>query len=208
MRVIDARHLAADDVAREVASVTRAGGVVIFPTDTVYGIGCDPGDRDAVARIFALKGRSRTKPLALHLSSVEEFLAVAGTNGAARALCEAFLPGPLTVIVSRPVDVDPAVTGGLSTLGLRVPGHALARAILAATGPLAATSANLSGAPAFTGVGASEVLPQADLRVEDGATTMETESTVIDVSQAQARIVRGGATPTDMLERVLGTKLS
>jgi len=190
-------------VADAVAAVIRRGGTVIFPTDTVYGIGCDPTSPSAVARVFALKGRPAHKPLSLHLATVEEMLAYAGHNEAARRIARVFLPGPLTVIVPRPASVGRYVTAELDTIGLRVPKHALCAAILQRCGPLAATSANFSGRPAFAGT-VKEPLPEADLAVDDGPTPVGVESTVVDVSMEDVRLVREGAISRAMLERELG----
>jgi L-threonylcarbamoyladenylate synthase len=204
MRTIDARTMPEELVASEAARVVRAGGTVIFPTDTVYGIGCDPKRLDAVARIFRLKRRPLTKPLALHFGTVAELLEYADGNALAVTAARCFLPGPLTLIVERPPSVHESVTAGLAAVGLRVPGHALCRTILASCGPLAATSANRSGAPAFSGGAGHDALPAADLLIDDGPTAFETESTVVDVTRAVARVIRVGVITVEQLERRLG----
>ncbi len=177
---------------------------MIFPTDTVYGLGCDPVRTESIDRIFALKGRPRTKPLSLHVGSVTEFLEYAAGNRAAAELAANFLPGALTVIVRRPAFVNPRVSVGFETLGLRVPKHELCRVILERTGPLAATSANPSGAPAFAGLRFASELPSADVFVDDGPTPLGAESTIVDVSGERPRLVREGAISRTMLEEVLG----
>lgn len=191
-------------LADAVASVIGHGGTVIFPTDTVYGIGCDPYRKEAVERIFAAKRRPAHKPLSLHFSGVEELLEYAPGNGLAAAVARAFLPGPLTLIVRRLSFVGEWVAAGLSTVGLRVPNHPLCMTILERCGPLAATSANMSGAPAFTGTGAALDLPAADLRVDDGPTLVQVESTVVDVTERVPRLVREGAIGVASLEAALG----
>ena len=194
-------------LADAVAAVVQRGGTVIFPTDTVYGIGCDPYRRDSVTKIFALKKRPANKPLSLHFGSVEEMLEYAPGNGLAAALARTFLPGPLTIVVPRLSFVGEWVAGGLATVGLRGPEHALCATILERCGPLAATSANLSGAAAFTGAGSALDLPAADLRVDDGPTLLQTESTVVDVSENVLRLVREGAISRGMLENAIGPVL-
>ena len=191
-------------VAERVASVVMRGGTVVFPTDTVYGLGCDPANEDAVARVYALKGRSSEKPLSLHIGSVEEFLEYAYGDVAAERLARALLPGPLTIVVRRPSFVAQWVAPGRATIGLRVPEHALCLAILDRCGPLAATSANASGSPAYVGTGDVSALPAANLRVDDGATPLRVESTVIDISGDEPRLVREGAIGIAMLENALG----
>jgi L-threonylcarbamoyladenylate synthase len=204
VRTLDSKRVRPAAVADEVASVVQRGGTVIFPTDTVYGIGCDPVRSDAVEQIFALKGRPRHKPLALYFGSVAEMLEYAPENPVAAALAREFLPGPLTVIVRRPSYVHAFVTAGLPSVGLRVPDHELCRRILERCGPLAATSANLSGEPAFDGTSAAGALPAADLRVDDGPTPLGVESTVIDISGEVALVVREGAISVAMLQQVVG----
>jgi L-threonylcarbamoyladenylate synthase len=204
MRVVEAKGGTAGLVAEMAARVVVRGGTVIFPTDTVYGIGCDPVRASAVARIFALKNRPGHKPLSLHLASVEEMLEYAPGNVFARELADSFMPGPITTIVRRPRHVDRSVTAGADTLGLRVPKHALCRTILERCGPLAATSANLSGLPAYTGDSFATELPEADLFVDDGPTPLGAESTIVDVSGDVPRLVREGAISVVMLEHVLG----
>ncbi len=121
MRVVDAKGNSAHVVAERVARVVQRGGTVIFPTDTVYGIGCDPVSATAVARVFSVKNRPADRPLSLHLASVEEMLEYAPDNEFARALAAAFMPGPLTTIVRRPAYVDAAVTGGRGRSGSGCP---------------------------------------------------------------------------------------
>ncbi len=194
-------------LADAVAAVVQRGGTVIFPTDTVYGIGCDPYRREAVAKIFSLKNRPANKPLSLHFASVEELLEYAPGNALAAALATAFLPGPLTIVVRRTSFVGEWVAAGLPTVGLRVPAHELCATILERCGPLAATSANYSGAVAFNGTGPALELPAADLRVDDGPTLLQTESTVVDASDTVLRLVREGAIGLAVLENAIGPVL-
>jgi L-threonylcarbamoyladenylate synthase len=199
------RSMAPAEIARRTALAVRAGGIAIFPTDTVYGIGCDPSSQAAVERIFAAKRRPVTKPLSLHFATVAELLGYVAPNPLLERAARAFLPGPLTLIVAKPASLGAFVTRGLETVGLRVPKHALCSAILRASGPLAATSANLSGNPAYTGTGLVTELPDSDVVVEDGPTQLRAESTVIDVTGLRPRLVREGAIKLAMLEEILGT---
>jgi L-threonylcarbamoyladenylate synthase len=203
VRVIDASIESVERIAADVAAVVEAGGTVILPTDTVYGIGCDPTQPAAIARIFELKGRPGYKPLALHMGSVSEMLEYAGGSPLAALAARHFLPGPLTIVVRRPEFVDERVSAGMATVGLRVPAQRLCLALLERTGPLAATSANLSGSPAYLGGPGAANLPAADLFVFDGPTPLQTESTIIDVSHDELRLVREGAITQAMLELFL-----
>ncbi|MGP6158685.1 MAG: L-threonylcarbamoyladenylate synthase [Vulcanimicrobiaceae bacterium] len=203
MKRIDARAEALQQVLDAVAEVVQGGGTVIFPTDTVYGIGCDAAQPKAVERIFALKNRPPNKPLGLYFGSVAELLEYAPGNRLAAVAARRFLPGPLTIVVERLPFVDERISAGLPSVGLRVPDHALCRAILERCGPLAATSANVSGAPSFTGTNGTE-LPPADLLVDGGPTPLGAESTVIDLSHEEPRLVREGIISVAMLEKHLG----
>jgi L-threonylcarbamoyladenylate synthase len=198
---IDATRESVERIAEEVAAVVFGGGTVIFPTDTVYGIGCDPMRPGSVERIFALKERPREKPLSLHLASFAEFLEYVPNDMRAQTAARLFLPGPLTLIVKRPTWIDERVSAGLSSIGLRVPAHALCLALLERCGPLAATSANRSGADAFTGAGEAVGLPEADLFVDAGPTPLCAESTVIDLTGDNARLVREGVLRAAMIEQ-------
>lgn len=182
------------DVLADAAACIRAGGVIIFPTDTVYGIGCAAGDDRAVEKIFALKHRPADKPLAIHAATPAEATAYADAiTPAARALIDRFWPGPLTIIVQRSLEMSTAAARGGKTIALRCPDDDVCRALLAATGPLAATSANLSGAAAYDGGDDVGALPEADLAIISGPTKKRKESTIVDCSTDNVRILRQGA---------------
>lgn len=202
--VIDARKEPQARVVEEVASVVQHGGTVIFPTDTVYGIGCDPYDVVAIARVYGAKERPPNKPLTLHLASVAEFLEYARDHRDAAAAGRRLLPGPVTIIIPKPAFIDREVTAGLPTLGFRVPDDPLCSAILERCGPLAATSANLSGSQAYYGGGDWEALPPADLLVENGPTRYRHESTVIDMTGPQTIVLREGVVSLERLTELLG----
>jgi L-threonylcarbamoyladenylate synthase len=198
-----------DGLERACAIIAR-GGVIIFPTDTVYGIGCAPSSSAGIERIYAAKGRPRDKPLTLHFATVEQMLEYAPNDARALVIALAFLPGPLTLVVRRPPFIDAALVGGLATLGLRVPNHELCAALLARCGPLAATSANLSGAPAYSGRetsvsrgGARGELPEADFFIDAGPAPLGVASTVVDLSGADVRLIRAGSVPFEAVNRIL-----
>lgn len=189
------------------AAVIRTGGLVAFPTETVYGLGADGLNEEAVARIFAAKGRPEAKGLILHLSEPGEAREVAVVSPMAERLMTAFFPGPLTLILpARPI-VPAATRGGGPTVAVRMPDHAVARALVAAAGrPIAAPSANPSGAlPPRT---AAEVLAgldgRFDLLLDAGSTPLGTPSTLLDLTQTPPQILRHGAVPPEQIERVLG----
>ncbi|MEO6913626.1 MAG: L-threonylcarbamoyladenylate synthase [Candidatus Baltobacteraceae bacterium] len=202
--VIDARREDAALVADEVAKVIFNGGTVIFPTDTVYGIACDPQRSDAIDRIYGAKQRPDNKPLSLHLGSVREFLEYAGQNSLALLAAKRLLPGAVTLIIRRPAFISEDVSAGLATVGFRVPDDPLSLAILERCGPLAATSANTSGAKPYYGGGDWETLPKADLLIENGPTSRQAESSVIDLSGSLPRLLREGALTLEFLSSQLG----
>jgi L-threonylcarbamoyladenylate synthase len=171
----------------------------------VYGIGCSPSAPAAIERIYAAKGRPRDKPLALYFATVEQMLEYARNDPRALALARAFLPGPLTIVVRRPPFVNGRIVGGLPTLGLRVPNHELCAALLARCGPLAATSANLSGATPYSGRSGSarEDLPEADYFIDAGPAPLGVASTVVDLSGGDVRLLRSGSLPFDAIKRAL-----
>ncbi len=202
--VIDARKESHGRVVEEVAGVVLHGGTVIFPTDTVYGIGCDPYNAASIARIYGAKERPANKPLTLHLASAAEFLEYAHDYRDVGAASRRLLPGPVTIIIPKPAFIDQDVTAGLPTLGFRVPDDPLCSAILERCGPLAATSANLSGERAYFGDGDWNALPPADLLVENGPTRFRRESTIIDMTGPQPAMLREGVVSLERLTELLG----
>lgn len=195
----------------EAVRVLRAGGLVAFPTETVYGLGADARNVAAVARVFRAKGRPADHPLIVHV----EDAAAAGAwarelPDEARALMTRFWPGPLTLIVEKADDVPTEVTGGQSTVGLRVPDHPLALALLRAFGGgLAAPSANRFGAvsPTTAAHVAIELGERVDLILDGGPCRVGVESTIVDLSTGRARILRPGGVPVEDVEQTLGTSV-
>ena len=201
---IDARTEPVERVVDEVAQVIYGGGTVIFPTDTVYGIGCDPFRTDAIDRIYGAKNRPDHKPLSIHLATVAEFLEYLQGNAMGTLAARRLMPGPVTIIIRRPAFINEDVSSGLATIGFRVPDDALCSAILERVGPLAATSANTSGQRPYYGAGDFDTLPAADLLVENGPTKYAAESSVIDISSVQPRLLREGVLSLEHLSERLG----
>ncbi len=204
LAVLDARREALSVVADEVAAVIFGGGTVIFPTDTVYGIGCDPYRLEAIDRVYDAKKRPAHKPLSLHLATVAEFLEYVPGNAMATLAARRLMPGAVTIIVRRPAFISEDVSSGLPTVGFRVPDHPVCAAILERVGPVATTSANTSGERPYYGDGDVDSLPRADLLVENGPTPHQAESTVIDLSGSVPRLLREGVVPHETLIARLG----
>ena len=191
------------------ASIIRNGGLVAFPTETVYGLGADAMNENAVRRIFEAKGRPADNPCIVHVDSRDMLDCVAGRVGdKAEGLIQKFWPGPLTLVLERKSEVAPAVSAGLSTVAVRMPGNRIALDLIrAATTPIAAPSANSSGRPSPTT--AAHVLDdlrgRIDLILDGGTTNIGIESTVLDVTTVPPMILRPGWITQEMLSEVIGT---
>jgi len=173
-------------------NVVSSGGLVVYPTETVYGLGADALDPDAVERVFETKGRDRSEPISLGVADVDSALEYVHATDRERAFMRAFLPGPVTVVLERRASVPPILTGGRERVGVRVPDHELAGDLLARTGPLTATSANVSGRESATQVADLDpTIREAVGAVLDDGETAGTASTVVDV--AAGEIHRRGA---------------
>ena len=191
------------------AELIRAGELVAFPTETVYGLGANGLDGAAVRRIFEAKGRPGDNPLILHVARLEDALPlIAGPlPAAAKVLADVFWPGPMTLVMPRSAMVPDAVTAGLDTVAIRVPSHPAARALIEKAGlPIAAPSANRSGRPSPTL--AAHVLEDMDGKIamilDGGPSDVGLESTVVDVTGSVPRILRPGGVTPEMIESALG----
>ena len=190
------------------AAVLRQGGLVAFPTETVYGLGANATDEAAVKRIFAAKGRPPDNPIIVHVSDLAQMTPlVKRYPPAAALLAERFWPGPLTLVLPRSGRVPEAVTGGLDTVAIRMPDHPVARELIRRAGvPVAAPSANLSGRPSPTR--AEDVMEDLAGRIEvvldGGPTGIGLESTVLDLTADPPAILRPGGVTWEQLRSVLG----
>ncbi len=189
------------------AACLRRGGLVAFPTETVYGLGVHALDREAVLRLFRAKERPANDPLIVHVSTIDDVAPlVAELPPYAHALAARFWPGPLTIVVRRSRAVPDEVTAGLDTVAIRVPSHPVARALISAAGiPIAAPSANLFSRPSPTDAMhvIADLNDRIDMVVDGGPTEVGVESTVVDLSQGSPVILRPGAVSLDMLRAVL-----
>ena len=189
------------------AEVIRGGGLVAFPTETVYGLGANGLDEKAAAAIYAAKGRPSDNPLILHIDEPTKAEKYAYTCEAYYALARKFMPGPLTVIMPKRDIVPMATTGGLETVALRCPENRIARELIRLCDlPIAAPSANISGKPSPTC--AAHVLHDMDRRIDmvidGGECDIGVESTIVELAGGKATLLRPGAITLDMLREVLG----
>ena len=195
------------DLIADAAACLRRGGLVAFPTETVYGLGVAALDPAAVRRLFAAKGRPADDPLIVHLASLDALAPlVTAPPPAVAALAARFWPGPLTLVLRRSPLVPDDVTAGLDTVAVRVPAHPVARALLAAAGiPVAAPSANLFSRPSPTQAGhvLEDLDGRIDLVLDGGSTQVGVESTVLDLSGKVPEVLRPGAVTLEMLRPLL-----
>jgi len=194
----------------EAGAILRSGGLVAFPTETVYGLGAHALDLQAVRAIFQAKQRPANDPLIVHLGAAELVDEVATLGPLAQRLAERFWPGPLTLVVPKRPTVPADVTAGLDTVAVRVPAHPVAHALLVAAGlPVAAPSANLFGRPSPTL--AEHVLhdlrDRIDAVLDGGRASVGLESTIIDVSGPRPRLLRPGGLAAEEIETFLGLHL-
>jgi L-threonylcarbamoyladenylate synthase len=206
------RVLGADAAAiGEAARCLAAGGLIAFPTETVYGLGADAGNGRAIARLYEAKGRPAFNPLIAHVSGAAAARALARMNADAARLAESFWPGPLTLVLPKAENCPVAdlATAGLDTIAVRVPNHPLAQNILAAFGkPIVAPSANRSGhvSPTSAAHVLADLRGRVDLIVDGGATPVGVESTIV-ACLGEPVLLRPGGLPREEIERVLGRAL-
>jgi len=207
------------DALSSAAQLLKSGGLVALPTETVYGLGADATNKDAVARIYKVKGRPADHPLIVHIHSMQSLGDWADEiPDYAIALARDFWPGPMTLVLKRSLLAEDFVTGGQPTVGLRVPDHAIALALLSAFAKIggkgiAAPSANRFGHVSPTTAQAAqeeigEYLDQQDLILDGGPSSVGVESTIIDCTSDAPRILRPGAITIEMIEESTGLKVS
>ena len=196
---------------REAAEIIRSGGLVAFPTETVYGLGANALDPEASKRIYAAKGRPSDNPLIVHICRFEELESIAKeVPTQAGKLADAFWPGPLTMIVWKNEKVPYETTGGMDTVAIRMPNHPVALALIDESGcMIAAPSANTSGKPSPTEAGhvALDLDGKIPMILDGGPVGIGIESTIIDLTEKIPMILRPGYITKEMLEEVLGEEV-
>ena len=183
--------------------IIRKGGLVAFPTETVYGLGANALMSDAAKKVYEAKGRPSDNPLIVHLADPEDAEKYAVTSPVYYKLAEAFMPGPLTFILPKKDVIPYGVTGGLSTVGIRIPSNNTANALIRAAGvPIAAPSANLSGKPSTTTAAhvIADLYGSIDAIIDGGEAEIGLESTIITEDHGKIRMLRPGAVTKEMIE--------
>jgi L-threonylcarbamoyladenylate synthase len=207
IHVLDPNQLDAAVLAAA-AEVLRAGGLVAFPTETVYGLGANALDETAVARVFDAKGRPPNNPVIVHVADESDLSSVVGNwPENAQRLARRFWPGPLTLVLPRGPAIPDIVTAGGPTVAVRMPAHPVARALIRAAGvPLAAPSANRSGelSPTFAEHVARGLAGRIEMILDGGPTQVGIESTVLDLSTSPPRLLRPGHISQTEIEAIIG----
>ena len=195
-------------VIKEAADIINRGGTVVFPTETVYGIGADALNDEAVDKIFKAKGRPQDNPLIVHIAQLDEIYSlVKEVPEEARILAEKFWPGPLTIILYKKDIVPDKITAGLNTVALRMPENEIALALIKESKkPIAAPSANTSGRPSPTLAShvVEDLMGKVDMVIDGGSTYIGLESTVLDMTSSLPMILRPGGVTKEDIESVLG----
>lgn len=187
------------------ADLLRKGGLVATPTETVYGLGVNALDSEAAKKVYAAKGRPSDNPLIIHLAYAKDAEKYCCVNDAFRKLAEHFMPGPITIILPKKECIPDSVTGGLSTVAVRVPSHPIAHRLIELAGiPIAAPSANLSGKPSTTTVEhvIEDMNGRIDIILDGGPCSIGLESTIVIPHDDYVQLLRPGAITVEMLEAV------
>lgn len=196
------------DIIGEAGRILKEGGLVAFPTETVYGLGADALNEDAAKKIYAAKGRPSDNPLIIHITNMKALeKIVTEIPEKAEKIAEKYWPGPLTMIFNKSEVVPYGTTGGLDTVAVRMPVHEIAREVIdAGGGYIAAPSANTSGRPSPTNAEhvAEDLTGRIDMIVDGGPVQIGVESTILDVTVEPPMILRPGAITKEMMEDVIG----
>ncbi len=193
---------------QQAAKIIKNGGLVAFPTETVYGLGGDAMDRGAAEKIYEAKGRPSDNPLIVHIAEIKDMEQLSSNvPEVAYKLAEKFWPGPLTMILNKSEQVPITVTGGLDTVAIRLPSHQVARNLIIESGTfIAAPSANISGRPSPTEAQhvIGDLSGRVDMIIDDGSIDIGVESTIVDLTEAIPVVLRPGYITLEMLKQVVG----
>lgn len=207
MKRIQLGGVGVESAAQSAAAALRAGGVVLYPTDTVYGLGADAFSDEAVAEVYTIKGRDEKKPIHCVVSDMAMAEHYSDISPYARLLAEAFWPGALTLVLKKKSDVDSGIVKGIETIGIRIPNNEFCLALAREYGaPYTTTSANKAGvetAPTVDKILEQLGNPKIELVVDAGELPGSRPSTVVDVSGSEPRILREGAIPAEKITKIL-----
>ncbi|MGS0972239.1 MAG: L-threonylcarbamoyladenylate synthase [Candidatus Izemoplasmataceae bacterium] len=210
-RIYQVNELDSLEVKMDIKEAFMTGKNVVFPTETVYGIGANALDIDGIKGIYEVKGRPSDNPLIMHVSKEEDvFLYTKNHQPYVRKMMDHFWPGPLTMVFEKNETVPDLITGGLSTVGVRIPGSAVARKVIEIAGvPVCAPSANISGRPSSTLFEHvyDDFYGEVDIIIDGGKSAVGLESTVVDVTGVVPIVLRPGMITAEMIKNVVGDVL-
>jgi len=189
----------------EIIAVLKAGDLVVFPTDTLYGIGADPFNESSVKKVYIAKNRPFDMPLSLAVSNEKMMESVAVLNDNARKIIRKFLPGPLTVMLTKKPSIPDILTSGSNQVGIRIPDHPFAIRLIDRFGPITATSANLHSHPdpVEAGVAQKDLKGHVSVCVDCGKTKYAEPSTIVDISDGTAEVIRKGVISPEQIADAL-----
>jgi L-threonylcarbamoyladenylate synthase len=196
-----------EETIEEISSVIRDGGLVVYPTDTIYCIGADIFDEHSLKKVFMAKQRPFDMPISVCVSSRKMAMRIANLNRAARRLMETLMPGPLIILAEKKGDVPDLLTAGSSTVGIRIPDHPLARSLIEACGPITSASANKHAGqdPSAVEQSIKDLGENIDIYIDCGKTLHGRQSTIVDTTDESYPIVRQGPVPEDKIREVLSS---
>ena len=194
-----------DEDLDEVVSALKAGELVIYPTDTLYGLGADPFNEGSVKKVFLAKNRPFDMPLSIAVSNEKMMESVAVLNDSARKLIRSFLPGARTILLTRKPSIPDILTSGAHQVGIRIPNHPLAIRLIDRFGPITSTSANLHSHkdPVDARLPMKDLKDAVKICIDCGKTTKAVPSTIVDVSDGDAEVIRKGAISQEEIENAL-----
>lgn len=185
--------------------VIKSGGLAVYPTDTLYGLGADPFNDSAVKKVFLSKNRPFDMPLSIAVSDMRMIESVAVLNDAARKLISKFLPGPLTILLTKKPSISDLLTSGDNQIGIRIPDHPFVLKFIRRAGPITSTSANLHSRPDPTSIemAKKDLGSTVDVYIDCGRTRFSSPSTIVDVSEGEVEIVRAGVISKEEIANAL-----
>lgn len=188
-------------ILEEVLTHLREGGLVVYPTDTLYALGADPYNKEAVRKLYKLKKRPVHMPVSIAVASLEEVKRLSKISREALSIYERYLPGPITILVRKGKEAPPPPVSSANLIGIRVPGHPIALLLAKEFGPITSTSANLHGriAPSNVETAIQQLGKEVSIYLDCGPCFYGRESTVVDVSGREGRVIREGALPKERL---------
>lgn len=195
-----------EDDKKNIKEIIDRGELIVYPTETLYGLGADPFSQTAIERLVKAKGRPINMPLSLAVASLEMMRTVSHVGEDAEAIYRAFLPGPVTILLPKKDNVFDSLTGGSGSVGIRVPDHPAVLDLIESLGPLTATSANIHNrdAPWMLDTAVSQLGDAVALYLDGGVSKYQGPSTVVDISGTSAKIIRRGVISEDEILAVLG----